>query len=77
VISELKEFINQYNPNNVWVRHQLLREVIEAVFVFKPEPGWKEAITPLMTVVVNKEVDPFYKSILKGKFEAFNAYDGT
>lgn len=77
VISELKEFINQYNPNNVWVRHQLLREVIEAAFVFKPEPGWKEAITPLMTSVVNKEVDPFYKSILKGKFEAFNAYDGT
>jgi len=77
VISELKGFINHYNPSNVWVRRHFLREVIEVAFLLNSEPGWKEAITPLLTIAMNKEADPSYRSLLKAKVGAFSTYDIT
>jgi len=75
VLGSLGEFIRTYDQPKLWIRRQIFREIIEAVFIRSPKPGWKEAVLLILTTVVQREVEQSYQDLLNERLSAFKSYD--
>jgi hypothetical protein len=62
VLARLMEYVGGYREENVWIRRQLLRELIEVSFIADARPGWRESVRPLLELVLQKEQSPQYRS---------------
>ncbi len=71
----LAEFIKSYSSTKLWMRRQIFGEIIEAAFIRNPKPGWKEAVEPILTLVVQSETDPSYQKVLSDRLSDFKSYN--
>lgn len=75
VLSDLDEFIRNYDPPNVWIRRQIRREIVEVAFIRNPQPGWKNVVRPNLTLIVEKEAGTLYQKELRKRVSDFRSYD--
>jgi nucleoside phosphorylase len=73
-LSVILGFVQDGLPKQVWMRRQILREIIEAAFIRTPNTGWKEAMVPVMGAIVEAG-DHQYRDELARRFAEFVSYD--
>jgi hypothetical protein len=74
VVQGLCEFIDGYNPNKLWMRRQILREIVEAAFTATPQSGWKHAAMKLFERILLRAVDESDKRGLQRRASEFQSY---
>jgi nucleoside phosphorylase len=75
VLSALGDFIETNDFGNIWIRQNILREIIEVAFIRKPNPNWKEKVRPFLSRIVLSEFDPTQQTMLKHRVDEFDSYD--
>jgi hypothetical protein len=68
------EFVESYNPGELWVRRRILQEVTEAAFVRRPQPSWRDAARPILALAAQR-IDPPYRDVLNRRIAEFSGYD--
>jgi hypothetical protein len=73
----LREFIEAYAPDVVWMRRHVLREIIETAFTDDAAPQWVDAVRPLLKSVISKEDDRGERDKLAARVSEFaDRYSG-
>jgi hypothetical protein len=70
-LEALREFLKNYDAADIWVRRQILEEIVQAAFILDAEPGWKDAVEPILRLAVDRETEPGAQDKLQKRLAEF------